>query len=340
MAILSLHPCEGTGAALWVGGDGDPDPSGCYSVAGDYGGKPYYERADAAWAIWWAGTAWLISVAAGSWVGGWWYGSGIADVADTYTAADPYHGNPIVAAWTESIVSRHGTTYTRRGRQGTTMRTTGHVIAAHVSQLQRELRNKWGIGAKIWKWDLTEAERVAWAATHVKVRNRKAVNAEIRAIQLWMNTQIPLTAAGLSLSPPLRPALAYYTKDINLVSATSFIWKAVVQIKVAKDPGMLFHRTVMHVHEVPWQHQLGVFQWKYAKHIGSVNLNTTSIWPLFETQNHTFDIEFPYKVGMNYMIFVRMTYGKRHDVPVIEQPSHTDTLDPGVRECFVVDGEP
>lgn len=80
-----------------VTGDGDPSPNGEYYYAGEYGGEPYYTRADEAYSIWWdtISSKWFITVAPGNGVAGNW--SRLGSIAGIYGPVAPYTGNPVVA---------------------------------------------------------------------------------------------------------------------------------------------------------------------------------------------------------------------------------------------------
>jgi len=77
-----------------VTGDGNPSPNGDYYEAGTYNGKPWYQRDDQAFLIWWndIGLDWNIDTILGD-RQNYWYGP-YDEILGTYTPQGTYTGNP------------------------------------------------------------------------------------------------------------------------------------------------------------------------------------------------------------------------------------------------------
>ena len=81
-----------------MSGDGSPSPNGYYFAAGVYDGKPYYERQDSAYVLWYSlYDGYILSTALDSHDPGDWWNAEMTPPG-VYNPYEAYTGNPIVAA--------------------------------------------------------------------------------------------------------------------------------------------------------------------------------------------------------------------------------------------------
>lgn len=95
-------------ASYLVTGDGGPVlPNGIYRYAGIYNTKPYYQRGDSVFVLWWDSLVlyWQISIACG--VDNPCYVSPTSVIEAIYSAVGVYTGNPVIAEHFEPPPGSH-----------------------------------------------------------------------------------------------------------------------------------------------------------------------------------------------------------------------------------------
>lgn len=219
-----------------------------------------------------------------------------------------------------------GTAACQGGSHGSTARTSPLRPIEKPTNLRRDVMWDFGYVARYWKENLTPAQKLRWYQADRNLTNRNREVQSLPTFEFWMQTQFPLCHFDMGMEPPATQSWMYDIIDLQLLSAVAATQLITVYWGIGREPESNC-RSVMHVHQVPLDYVDTPRDCRMAKWATSWELHTDILKPNHGSQSQGFQAIYPFNVGDNVGVYIRITHLKDPAPPGAEI-SHYLTTEP------------
>ncbi len=219
-----------------------------------------------------------------------------------------------------------GAAATQDGPQGSIARVSGQAPKRKLTPGQQRVRRDFGIVSRLYKEELTAAERLSWTAGNNTIVNRSRTTVDRFGHQRFVQVQMPLQTFAQALEDTQQQRKHYIVQDLDLLIAIADTQMITVFYNLAKQDATP-HRSVMHVSQVPPFAVTNDSLWRYAIHIGSKELSTVIVTPGHSSESDDYVARYHFAVGDLLQVYVRITECENVNPPVTAQDSRETVED-------------